>query len=134
VITQYKLGMLQDILGLSRKIPAKLYVGSAWFNLTREAVMTCLDKMYDRKYINQFKCTKCADEIVIQSIMHNSRIMSSIIQDDLRYTDWSTVGAHPKVLTIDDYDTVMNSGKLFARKFDEKVDRTLIDKIYRSIA
>jgi hypothetical protein len=134
VITQYKLGMLQDILGLYRTIPAKLYVGSTWFNLTREAVMICLDKMYDRKYINQFKCTKCADEIVIQSIMYNSSLMSSIIQDDLRYADWSAVGAHPKVLTVDDYDKVINSGKLFARKFDEKVDRTLIDEIYRSIA
>jgi hypothetical protein len=134
VITQYKLGMLQDTYRLCRKIPAKLYVGSVWFNLTHEAVMICLDKLYDRKYTKQFKYSKCADEIIVQSIMHNSRLVSSIVHDDLRYADWTGGGAHPKVLTIGDYDKLMNSGKLFARKFDETLDRVVIDKIYASIA
>ena len=32
---------------------------------------------------------------------------------------------------MEDYDKVMNSGALFARKFDENVDREVILRIYK---
>ncbi len=133
MIIERKLGLLQDIFKLYRKIPDNLYFGSNWFNLTHEAVMICLEKMYDKKYLNLFKYTRCADEVIIQSILYNSRLLSSIKNEDLRYADWSADVAYPKVLTMDDYDNVMNSAKLFARKFDDKIDSAVIDRIYGAI-
>lgn len=129
----HKLHTFQDYFKLYRKIPGDLYVGCNWFNLTHEAVTTCLEKMYDKKYINLFRFTKCADEVIVQSVLYNSKLSSSIISDDLRYADWSMGGAHPKVLTIEDYDAIMNSTKLFARKFDDTIDPAVIDKIYEAV-
>jgi hypothetical protein len=128
-----KLHMLQDYFRVYRKIPGDLYVGCNWFNLTHEAVTTCLGKMYDRKYINLFRFTKCADEVIVQSVLYNSKLSSSIISDDLRYADWSMGGAHPKVLTLEDYGEIMNSAKLFARKFDNTIDPAVINKIYEAV-
>jgi hypothetical protein len=127
---QNKLHTFQDHFKLYRKIPNNLYLGPNWFNLTHEAIIICLERMYDNKYINLFKYTLCGDEIIIQSILYNSILSSSIISEDLRYTDWSTGGAHPKVLTLEDINIIMNSAKLFARKFDEEIDSVVIDKIY----
>jgi len=42
------------------------------------------------------------------------------------YADWSAVKSHPKTLGSGDLDTVLGSGKLFARKFD---DARVLDKI-----
>ncbi|MCX6005834.1 MAG: glycosyl transferase [Chloroflexi bacterium] len=131
---EYKLRKFQDYFKLYRRIPDNMYWGCNWFNLTHEAVMICLEKMYDNKYINLFKYTKCADEVVIQSILYNSKLLSSIENEDLRYTDWSMGGSNPKVLTLEDYNKIVNSAKLFARKFDDTIDSAIIDKIYEMIA
>jgi len=132
-LLNYTLHRFQDIFKYYRKIPNDLYGGSTWFNLTHEAIIICLEKMYDEKYINMFKYTRCADEIIIQSILYNSKLSSSIINDNLRYTDWNKGGNSPKVLTLDDFKKIVNSGKLFARKFDYAIDSKVIEKIYQYI-
>jgi hypothetical protein len=133
-LINYTIHRFQDIFKYYRKIPNDLYGGSTWFNLTHEAIIICLEKMYDEKYLNIFKYTRCADEIIIQSILYNSKLSSSIINDNLRYTDWAKGGNNPKVLTLGDFDKIVNSGKLFARKFDFKIDSKVIEKIYQYIA
>ena len=45
------------------------------------------------------------------------------------YLDWTDENRHPKTLTINDYDTHMNSDFLIARKFDEKIDGEIINKL-----
>ena len=45
------------------------------------------------------------------------------------YLDWTGENRHPKTLTINDYDTLMNSDFLIARKFDEKIDGEIINKL-----
>lgn len=52
---------------------------------------------------------------------------------DLRYIDWSEGGLHPKTLNINDYNRLMNSEFIFARKFDTKIDKEVIEKIYDSV-
>lgn len=36
-------------------------------------------------------------------------------------------------MTMDDYETIMSSNALFARKFDEEIDKDIINKIYKEI-
>jgi len=47
--------------------------------------------------------------------------------------DWNVDGASPRTLTNADYDTLMQSGMLFARKFDETVDAQIIHRITGTI-
>lgn len=122
----------QDLLSIYRKIPDNLYGGSNWWNLTHEAVMICLGKMYDKAFMKPFKFSRLPDELVVQSIVYNSpKVFSTIISDDLRYIDWS-LGPTPKILINEDYDKIMTSGKLFARKFDDSIDAQIIERIYKS--
>jgi hypothetical protein len=41
--------------------------------------------------------------------------------------DWSDKNASPKVYTLEDAERLRNSGKLFGRKFNEKVDVKILD-------
>lgn len=49
---------------------------------------------------------------------------------DIRYIDWEHhEGSSPHALRIGDYEELMKSECLFARKFDMDVDKGIIDKI-----
>lgn len=36
---------------------------------------------------------------------------------------------HPHIITIDDFDRLINKKQLFARKFDMNIDSVILDKI-----
>jgi hypothetical protein len=50
-----------------------------------------------------------------------------MVNDNLLYIDWSAGTPNPKLLTMDDKDKMVQSGKFFARKFDPKVDEKILD-------
>lgn len=50
-------------------------------------------------------------------------LKDTVVNDNLRYIDWSKIGVTvPAFLTLDDADNLLNSPKLFARKFDIRFD------------
>ena len=49
--------------------------------------------------------------------------------DYLHYIDWSEGRSNPKILSMTDYENLMASDKLMARKFDITVDRDVLEKI-----
>lgn len=50
--------------------------------------------------------------------------------NNLRLIDWTRGGhGHPHVFTAEDYDMLVSSDQLFARKFDENTDRQIIDSL-----
>ena len=53
--------------------------------------------------------------------------------ESLRYVNWTDGPEYPKTLRLEDYAKIMNSNKLFARKFDETIDKEIIEKIYEKI-
>jgi len=128
---------LQKSLGLNRlkKTDVVFQKGGVWFSITHEFALYVLDQIpVFRPY---FKNTFCADEIWLQTIMNQSPFMErrafmgfgDELSATMRYVDWSGGGASPRTLTIDDYDTLIGSGMLFARKFDEAADAEIIRRI-----
>ncbi|MGX5854887.1 beta-1,6-N-acetylglucosaminyltransferase [Dyadobacter jiangsuensis] len=125
-----------------RKIPAGLEpVGrSQWMSLTLDAVRYILEYLDGHPAVTKFfKLTWAPDEIIFQTILYNSPFRSSMVNNNLRYIDWSYGLASPKVLTEEDLERMWASGKLFARKFDlarfpeviEQVDRKIQDRHYK---
>ncbi|MPN44517.1 hypothetical protein SDC9_192082 [bioreactor metagenome] len=51
----------------------------------------------------------------------------------MRFVDWSEGGRSPRVLRMEDYEALMESGMLFARKFDEAKDGEVIRRIAEHI-
>jgi Core-2/I-Branching enzyme len=68
-----------------------------------------------------------ADEFVIPTLIMNSKFRETVINDNFYYIDWSKGGASPKTLITEDYDLLLSSDKMFARKFDIKVDSKILD-------
>jgi hypothetical protein len=117
----------------SRPIDYEFYKGTQWINLTH----TCVEKIFEyldknKEYTNRFKWTNCADETFFHTIIKQLHDII-IIDDPLRYIDWSDGPDSPKTLREEDYEKIINSNKLFARKFDVNIDKEIIEKIYERI-
>lgn len=112
--------------------------GFNWCSLTYEAVSYLLE---NEKFIRRIcKFTSCADECYKQFLLCNSEFFKNRIYlnekgspDDLREVDWSNCVNSPHIYTIKDFEKLKKSDKIFARKFDEKVDSEIIRQVVAEV-
>ena len=128
----YKFIKLQRILGIDRGFKffdGKLYGGGTYWSVSREAVGRALDYMDSHpRYLRRFRMTSIAEEICLPSLW--AGIGMPMHNDYKRYIDWGPDGGNPQVLTEKDYDNIINSGALFARKMASGVSDKLITRLY----
>lgn len=60
-------------------------------------------------------------------------VFSLAKEGNMRYVDFSAHLPSPKTLTMKDYDKIMSSDCLFARKFDINKDRQVVEKILANL-
>jgi hypothetical protein len=120
---------------LDKTIPGGLkpYKGSQWFCLRKEAVEYILRTIRDEpRLVRFFKMVGIPDENFFQTIVFNSP--ETVVRDNLRYIDWKKKGVPlPAVLTMEDFDQLKSTPKLFARKFDQNRDSSLLDRVDREL-
>ena len=112
--------------------------GSQWFSITNDLAKYIVS---NEKVINNMcKRAFCSDEVFLQTLVYNNDKFKANLYyqgyDDnykanMRNIVWRE--NRPHVWTIEDYEELINSDYLFARKFDEKVDNQIIEKIYRKL-
>jgi len=115
-----------------RKLPYKLVaVGrSQWFSIAPKFATYILDYCKTHPHIvTFFKLSWAPDELFFQTILYNSKYKNEMVNNNLRYIDWSQGNASPKTLTLEDLPAIMESGKLFGRKFNAKTDSLILDKL-----
>ena len=129
----YESQKLQKMLGIDRTkhAPFAYCRGANWFSITHE-LLTCAlgQKMLIKKY---FYSTRNADEMFLQCVAMASPLRDQITRDSLRLVDWQRTehgGCSPHTFTMEDWDMLLASDKLFARKFDPAIDREVIDRLY----
>ncbi len=106
------------------------YGGWAYWCLARRHVEYAHDFVKaNPSFMKFFRFAKSADEMFFQTMLLNSPFKDQLINDDLRYVDWSSQDCHPKLLGRDDIDRLAESPRLFARKFDATVDAAVLDLI-----
>lgn len=116
-----------------KKIKKEFRYGSNWFSITHNLANYVLE---NEDFIKKtFKYTSCCDEIFLQTIVYNSKYFDNLYlkQDNSykanqRYIDWTR--GEPYTFKINDYDELIKSDMLFARKFSTKIDKEIVDKIY----
>ena len=59
----------------------------------------------------------------------NSKYKVSVINNNLRYIDWSEGNNSPKTLSIKDINQILKSDKLIARKFDIDIDKEILQTL-----
>jgi len=114
----------------TRKLPRKMkaYGRSQWFTMSTLHANYISDYLLDfKEVINFFKYTWGSDEFFFQTLIFNSDYGSDMVNDNLRMIDWSEGKPSPKTFTIEDAERLTNSGKLFGRKFNSKIDSKILD-------
>ena len=127
---------IQEKININRVKNIKVKKGYNWASLTNKSVEVLLEKESMIKRMTF--ASLCADEIYKQTILCKYAADTIFYDEygnttDLRYVDWSEGEDHPKILDDTDYEKIMSSGKLFARKFDEEKSKKIIDRIYGSV-
>ena len=106
----------------------RFFGGSQWWVLTREAAIHCLEFAEKNEHLMRiFRRMQLPDEHFFQTVIMNSELQGSIINDNLRFIDFS--GAHPRILRANDLEVIVSSAKFFARKFDDAVDSDILDRL-----
>ena len=121
-----------------RKFPdyARPFGGWVWWNLSGSAmryVLAFLERHPDYRLYHEH--TLSADEVFFHSILLGSDFAErhEIVNDDLRYAIWEDGESHPRILTEDDLAPMLESSKLFARKFDSNIDNRVLSLIAAAI-
>jgi hypothetical protein len=111
----------------------RFFFGSQWICLTCKTLNWMIEYMEDHpEYYQYFKNCNCPDESFFQTLVMNSPYAEQRM-DYLHYLEWPTGKSNPKVLTIEDYQKLVDSDKLMARKFDDVSSKTLIDMLLKRL-
>ena len=105
----------QEILGIKRDYS---YCGgktSNWCSLSQEAVEKWIED--EKKITRRFRYTYCADEYVAMSVIKEHNLPYVFI-DSLLFQQF--IHGNPRVLDLKDYNELLNSSCLFARKFTQR--------------
>lgn len=104
--------------------------GSNWFSITGGfASYVCSQKEWVEK---TFRHACMCDEAFLQTLLARSPFAANCAGRNMRYVDWSrreNGHRHPHTFTMEDWNSLKDSGCLFARKFDDAVDAAVMDRI-----
>jgi hypothetical protein len=123
--------------GLKRKFLPGIapYGGPNWFAISSRCATHVLDYLQEHpEYCRFFVRALVPDELFLQTLILNSPFRDHVINDALRLTDWETGASSPRVLTGEDFDRLIASDSLYARKFDSTKYPDIISRIRSYIA
>ena len=119
--------IVQKMVHFNRKQEVEFRKGSQWFSITHNFCLYLLEK---KPFVLQrFRYTLCPDEIFVQTLLWNSSFKKNIynIEDNnigsMRLIDWNR--GDPYTWKIQDYTELVNSNKLFARKFSSQEEELI---------
>ncbi|WP_158849953.1 beta-1,6-N-acetylglucosaminyltransferase [Algibacter sp. L1A34] len=124
--------IFQRFLGIKRtRFPLNYFAGSNWLNLTHESLVYIFNFLKEQpSFLEKLKYSRATDEIWVQSIIMNSPLKVKVINNDLRYIDWTTGPDYPRILNESDIKKINLSKALFARKFKlNENDKTTFHQI-----
>lgn len=120
---------------LKRRLPGGLHPhgGGAYWCLSRECIEYVASFVAERPdVVSFFRHVDIPDEIFFHTVLMSSKLRDTIVNDNLRYIDW-TRGRRPAILETRDFEALRASPKLFARKFDVEHDENVLDLIDRHL-
>lgn len=131
---------LQKLFRVSRGLSERIhfYKGAQWFSITDGLARYVLE---NRKWVEQtFKYTRWCDEVFLQTIIGNSSwdddVYERYAKDDnkaaMRCIDWKR--GNPYIFRLSDYDMLIQSDMMFARKFSADVDTEIVQMIKETYA
>jgi len=126
---------LQEAMGVNRiaKATFEFQFGALWFSITKDLADYVVQReAWVKKH---FQNTLCADELFLQTLVVNSKFKDKLPETAytgdynacLRHIDWKR--GNPYVFVEADFQELVESPQLFARKFDLGKDREIVMKL-----
>lgn len=107
--------------------PYRVYGGSTWWSLNRDAVSYVCSHHNWRGWYDRLEDCFAPDEMYIQTLLLNSEYAPTVINDHMRYIVWEyRNGNSPAVLDETDIPGILRSKAVFARKTDSVTSRKLV--------
>lgn len=101
------------------------YAGSQWHTLSYRCIKYIHHFVQQNPaFVKHYQNTLTPDESFVQTILLNERSLK-ICNDNLRYISWTP--PYPAILGVRDLDSMIASGKHFARKFSPQTDVEVLD-------
>lgn len=128
---------IQQLLNIRKNIESdlKIKAGCNWFSITHDFASYIVNKNdWVKKH---FKTSLCGDELFLQTILFNSKFNKNTYlqgkgyESCMRLIDWER--GDPYTFQNNDFEYLINSKKLFARKFNYNTDNIVIDKIFNTL-
>ncbi len=131
------------------KMGCKLYGGSAWWILPDKVVDFTLEQVNkNSKIFRELKKTWTPEETFFQImtmaspsahlVQLNSKDLDVDGQNCMTYANFNTptksFRGHPHTIEKEDFERIMSKKALFARKFDEAIDKKILDMIDKEIS
>lgn len=135
---------IQQILKVDRtkKLDLELAFGAQWFSITDELARYVISHEPIIKKVFSFSI--CADELFLQTLVYNSKFKDRLYYNKMdenykacmRYVDWhrEDCTSSPHVWRYEDFQELINSDYLFARKFDPNIDKKIIEKLFNYLS
>ncbi len=126
--------IIQNIIKYEKNKGLNIKKGSNWFSITHKLVNVILE---NEEWINKcFKNTLCPDEHFLQTLIYKEKLEENLykfylegdISNSLREIDWKK--GDPYIYTENDFNLLINSNNIFARKFDKVKDFNIVNLIY----
>ena len=133
-LLENKLVKLQQKLGVNRlkDVDKGIASGSQWFSITNDLADFVLQ---NGEWVEKhFRYGGCGDELFLQMLIRDTEFESRIYSDEenhianMRFIDWKR--GNPYTFKEDDFEQLVNSGYMFARKFDIVNHSEICKKIY----
>lgn len=122
-------------LGVKRKMPNNLkpFGGAGWWCLTQSTIKAILNYIEKNpQLISFFKTTQCPDELFFQTVICNSRLSSTLVNNHMRFIKFIEGKSNPEILTINDLDSLFLAKAIFARKMDTELSDELMQAIIQN--
>lgn len=118
---------------LRRRFPSGYtwYGGSQWMVLSRAACLYATTSASSRKLRRFYRHTMIPDESFFQTLLMNSPLRPTVVNDSKRTIEWAP---RQVIFTMEHLDLLLGSDGWFARKFDDQVDRAVIDVLQQRLA
>ena len=121
---------VQRIMGINRHKNINFYKGTNWVSVTNDFVKELLK--HEGWIKDTFRYTLCCDEVYKQTFAMRYGFTESLFDKNFdddpnaiqRLIDWKR--GNPYIWTLSDKEEINSSKMLFARKFNEIIDREII--------
>ena len=116
---------LQHKAGINR-ISYNMYKGSSWFSISSDLVAIIIT--HKNEILKRYRFGANTDEIWLQTFAME-HIPEQIASSNLRYIKWIQGNPSPEIITMADYNELLQSDMLFTRKVDWNKDKDVILKL-----